>query len=107
MARRRKSKIIQLWLRLTWGEKTMALLEVHDLHTSYGAIKALRGVTFQVEAGKVVSLIGANGAGKTTTLNSISGVLKPSQGQIIFDVQNIRGWRTDRVMRQGLVQVPE
>jgi branched-chain amino acid transport system ATP-binding protein len=85
----------------------MALLEVHDLHTSYGAIKALRGVTFKVEAGQVVSLIGANGAGKTTTLNSISGVLKPSQGQIIFDGKDIRGWRSDRVMRLGLVQVPE
>lgn len=85
----------------------MALLEVHDLHTSYGAIKALRGVTFKVEAGQVVSLIGANGAGKTTTLNSISGVLKASHGQIIFDGKDIRGWRTDRVMRLGLVQVPE
>src|SRR5690348_3196005 len=107
MARRRRSKIIRLWLRLIWGEKTMALLEVHDLHTSYGAIKALRGVTFRVEAGQVVSLIGANGAGKTTTLNSISGVLKPSQGHIIFDGKDIRGWRTDRIMRLGLVQVPE
>jgi branched-chain amino acid transport system ATP-binding protein len=85
----------------------MALLEIHDLHTSYGAIKALRGVTFKVEAGQVVSLIGANGAGKTTTLNSISGLLKPTYGQIIFDNQNITGWRSDRVTRLGLVQVPE
>lgn len=85
----------------------MALLEIHDLHTSYGAIKALRGVTFNVEAGQVVSLIGANGAGKTTTLNSISGILKPSQGQILFDGQNITRWRSDRITRLGLVQVPE
>ena len=85
----------------------MALLEIHDLHTSYGAIKALRGVTFNVEAGQVVSLIGANGAGKTTTLNSISGVLKPSHGQILFDGVNITGWRSYQVARLGLVQVPE
>src|SRR6185436_14739443 len=85
----------------------MALLEIHELHTSYGAIKALRGVTFNVEAGQVVSLIGANGAGKTTTLNTISGILKPSEGQIRFDGVNITGWRIDRVTRLGLVQVPE
>ncbi len=85
----------------------MALLEIRDLHTSYGAIKALRGVTFNVEAGQVVSLIGANGAGKTTTLNSISGILKPSQGQIVFAGEDITGWRSDRVTRLGLVQVPE
>lgn len=85
----------------------MPLLEVHDLHTSYGAIQALRGVTFHVEAGQVVSLIGANGAGKTTTLSSISGVLKPSSGSVIFDGQDITSWRSDRVTRLGLVQVPE
>jgi branched-chain amino acid transport system ATP-binding protein len=85
----------------------MALLEVHDLHTSYGAIKALRGVSFQVEVGQVVSLIGANGAGKSTTLNSISGLLKPSQGRIVFDGTDITGWRADRVTALGLVQVPE
>jgi branched-chain amino acid transport system ATP-binding protein len=85
----------------------MALLEVHDLHTSYGAIKALRGVSFQVEQGQVVSLIGANGAGKSTTLNSLSGILKPTQGRIVFDGQDITGWRPDRVTALGLVQVPE
>ncbi len=85
----------------------MALLEIHDLHTSYGSIKALRGVSFNVEVGQVVSLIGANGAGKTTTLNSISGILKPNQGRIIFDGQDITGWRSDRVTGLGLVQVPE
>jgi branched-chain amino acid transport system ATP-binding protein len=85
----------------------MALLEVHDVHTSYGAIKALRGISFQVEQGQVVSLIGANGAGKSTTLNSLSGVLKPTQGRIVFDGQDITGWRPDRVTALGLVQVPE
>ncbi len=85
----------------------MALLEIHDLHTSYGAIKALRGISFQVGQGQVVSLIGANGAGKSTTLNTISGLLKPTSGRIIFDGENITGWRADRVAAAGLIQVPE
>lgn len=85
----------------------MALLEIHDLHTSYGAIKALRGLSFKVEQGQVVSLIGANGAGKSTTLNTISGLLKPNQGRILFDGQDITAWRPDRITARGLVQVPE
>jgi branched-chain amino acid transport system ATP-binding protein len=84
-----------------------SLLEVHNLHTSYGAIKALRGLSFNVERGQVVSLIGANGAGKSTTLNTISGLLKPNEGRIIFDGVDITGWRPDRVTALGLIQVPE
>jgi len=85
----------------------MPLLEIHDLHTSYGAIKALRGISFSVEQGQVVSLIGANGAGKSTTLNTISGLLKPSSGRVVFDGHDITGTRADRVTRSGLIQVPE
>jgi branched-chain amino acid transport system ATP-binding protein len=85
----------------------MALLEIHDLHAGYGAIKALRGLSFTVELGQVVSLIGANGAGKSTTLNTISGLLKPANGRVIFDGHDITGWRADRVTGLGLVQVPE
>ncbi|MDZ4767239.1 MAG: ABC transporter ATP-binding protein [Chloroflexota bacterium] len=85
----------------------MALLEVHNIHTSYGAIRALRGIAFTVEQGQVVSLIGANGAGKSTTLNTISGVLKPSSGRVVFDGHDITGWRADRVTALGLIQVPE
>jgi branched-chain amino acid transport system ATP-binding protein len=85
----------------------MALLEVRDLRAAYGAIQALRGVSFQVEQGQVVSLIGANGAGKSTTLNTISGILRPNGGQVRFDGKNITGWRADRVTGLGLVQVPE
>lgn len=83
------------------------LLEVTDLHASYGAIRALRGISFSVDAGQVVSLIGANGAGKSTTLNTISGLLQPTSGHIRFDGQDIVGWRPNRVTGAGLVQVPE
>jgi branched-chain amino acid transport system ATP-binding protein len=84
-----------------------ALLEVENLHASYGAIQALRGITFQLSKGQVVSLIGANGAGKSTTLNAISGLLKPTAGRVRFQGQDITGWRADLVAAQGLVQVPE
>ncbi len=83
------------------------LLEVENLHTSYGAIRALNGISFAVDEGEVVSLIGANGAGKSTTLNTISGILKPTKGRVIFDGLDITGWRADRVTALGLVQVPE
>jgi branched-chain amino acid transport system ATP-binding protein len=85
----------------------MALLEVQGLRAAYGAIQALRGVSFQVEQGQVVSLIGANGAGKSTTLNAISGIIRPNGGKVRFDNRDITGWRPDRVTGLGLVQVPE
>lgn len=87
--------------------KQPPLLTVENLHTSYGAIKALRGLSFQILSGQVVSLIGANGAGKSTTLNTISGVLKPQAGKITFMGEDITGWKAHRVTRQHLIQVPE
>jgi branched-chain amino acid transport system ATP-binding protein len=85
----------------------MALLSVSDLHVSYGAIVALRGISFKVEPGQVVTLIGANGAGKSTTLNTLSGLVKARQGSIHFNDQEISNWRADRISKSGLVQVPE
>lgn len=83
------------------------LLSVQNIHTSYGAIQALRGVTFQMQEGQVVSLIGANGAGKSTTLNTISGLLKPDSGTIKFMGEDITGLRADQITRRHLIQVPE
>lgn len=85
----------------------MPLLEVNQLHVSYGAIAALRGISFQVEEGQVVTLIGANGAGKSTTLNAISGLVRATSGQVVFNRQNIISLRPDRISNSGLVQVPE
>src|SRR2546423_624665 len=84
-----------------------ALLEVEDLHVSYGAIEAVKGVTFSVEAGQIVTLIGGNGAGKTTTLRTISGLLHPTQGDIRFEGRSIRGMPGHQVLRLGVAHAPE
>ena len=89
------------------GEAARSLLSVSDLRTAYGAIQAVDGVSLEVPAGSVVTLIGANGAGKSTTLNTISGILRPWGGSVVFDGLNITGWRADRVAARGLLQVPE
>jgi branched-chain amino acid transport system ATP-binding protein len=83
------------------------MLEVRDLHTYYGGIAALRGISFDVPRGSVVALVGANGAGKSTTLNTISGLLAPRRGTIHFEGRDLAGWRAERVAALGLVQVPE
>jgi branched-chain amino acid transport system ATP-binding protein len=85
----------------------MALLEVKDLVVSYGAIRALHGISFHVERGEVVTLIGANGAGKSTTLRTISGLQRPDSGEIVYDGEPITGVRASAIVRRGLVQVPE
>lgn len=85
----------------------MALLEVKDLSVSYGAIRALHGISFHVDEGEIVTLIGANGAGKSTTLQTISGLLKPDNGQIIYDGQDISTIGADTIVRRGITQVPE
>lgn len=83
------------------------MLTVEELHVSYAAIVALRGISFKVDAGQVVTLIGANGAGKSTTLNTLSGILRPRSGKIFFENVDITGKRADLISQMGLVQVPE
>ena len=85
----------------------MALLEVDDLHVYYGNIHALKGVSLTVDQGEIVTLIGTNGAGKTTTLNTISGLLKPRQGTVRFDGQDLANGPSHHMVTLGVVQVPE
>jgi branched-chain amino acid transport system ATP-binding protein len=85
----------------------MALLEINDLHVRYGEIVALRGVSFNVEEGQVVTLLGANGAGKSTTLRAISGLAKPASGDILFDGKSIAGLGPEAIVRMGISHVPE
>jgi branched-chain amino acid transport system ATP-binding protein len=83
------------------------MLEVKDLHVSYGAIKALHGVSLKVPAGKIVTLIGANGAGKSTTLRALSGLVKSTAGTIRYDGQDITGLAPHKIVSRGLCHVPE
>lgn len=85
----------------------MALLEVDQLSASYGAVKALKGVSFAVEQGQILTLIGCNGAGKSTTLRAVSGMIKPRAGTVRFDGQTINGVPPHELVKRGLVHVPE
>jgi len=85
----------------------MALLEVTDLHTYYGNIHALQGVSLTVEHNEIVTLIGANGAGKTTTLNSISGIVRPRSGDVRMDGELLTKVAPHEIVNRGVVQVPE
>jgi branched-chain amino acid transport system ATP-binding protein len=83
------------------------LLVLQTVHSSYGNIRALRGISLTVERGEVVTLIGSNGAGKTTTLRTIMGLMVPRAGQITLEGQRIEGLPTDRIVRLGIAQAPE
>ena len=85
----------------------MALLELRDVHTYYGAIHALRGISIDVEEGEIVTLIGSNGAGKSTTLRTISGLLRPRQGEIRLRGERIDGRRPHEIVALGVCQSPE
>jgi len=76
-----------------------ALLNVRDLHVSYGAIKAVRGISFEINEGEIVTLIGANGAGKSTTLNTIAGLNKASSGQVEFQGEDLTGTRPHKIVQ--------
>ena len=83
------------------------MLEVEGLRVAYGPIEAVHGISFTVERGEVVTLIGANGAGKTSTLAAISGLLRPSGGRVVFDGRDLVGAPAHAIVATGLVQVPE
>ena len=83
------------------------MLEVKDLHVSYGAIKAVKGISFNVEEGEIVTLIGANGAGKTTTLRTASGLKKPTSGQILLDDEDITNTTAQYRVQKGISHAPE
>ena len=83
------------------------MLEIKDLKVNYGGIEALKGISFHVEEGEIVTLIGANGAGKSTTLRSIMEVVKPASGTITFQGEDITGMNTQKIVDRGIVLVPE
>ncbi|AEF85219.1 branched-chain amino acid ABC transporter [Treponema primitia ZAS-2] len=83
------------------------MLKVTDLTVHYGAIQALRGISFEVDQGEIITLIGSNGAGKTTTLHGISNIIRKSGGAVFFDGADISGLSPDRIVSAGLIQVPE
>jgi len=83
------------------------LLETRDLHVAYGAIKALQGISFHIEQGEIVTLIGANGAGKSTTLRTISGLLRPIQGDVLYKGRSITKVSAEKIVTLGISQVPE
>ncbi|HJB30299.1 MAG TPA: ABC transporter ATP-binding protein [Candidatus Blautia faecavium] len=85
----------------------MALLEIKDIHVYYGVIQALKGISFEVNQGEVVALIGANGAGKTTTLHTITGLLKAKSGHILFNGKEISKIPAHKIVSMGMAHVPE
>ncbi len=86
------------------GEK---MLDVRDLVVNYGAIRALKGISFNVQKGEIISLIGSNGAGKTTTLHSISNLIKKQSGSVIFNNEDVTNLSPEQIVRRGLIHVPE
>jgi branched-chain amino acid transport system ATP-binding protein len=85
----------------------MPMLEVDNIHTYYGNIQALKGISLTVEEGEIVTLIGANGAGKTTTLRTICGLLRPRQGQVTLEGENLADYKAHEIVYKGVAMVPE
>ena len=85
----------------------MSLLEVRDLQVAYGHIEAVQGISFEVDAGEIRTLVGANGAGKSTTLLALSGLVKPKSGSIRFEGEELTKLKTHQIVERGLVQVAE
>jgi branched-chain amino acid transport system ATP-binding protein len=89
------------------GWADVATLELRDIHTFYGSIHALQGISLSVQDGEIVTLIGANGAGKSTTLRTISGILQPREGEVVLDGTPISGMPPHEIVERGVCQVPE
>ena len=89
------------------GGRIMAMLEVKDLEVLYGVIKAIKGISFEVNEGEIIALIGANGAGKTTILESISGLLTPQNGSIKFEGKQLVKEPAHNIVTYGMAHVPE
>ena len=85
----------------------MSLLKIDNIHVYYGAIHAIKGISFEVNEHEIVTLIGSNGAGKSTTLNTIAGLLKPRSGSVTFDGKNLSSMPTSKVVSQGIALCPE
>ena len=85
----------------------MALIEVHDLEVNYGVIRAIKGISFEVNEGEIVTLIGANGAGKTTTMQSTVGLIPKKSGKVLFNGQDITKIPCHKIVKLGMTQVPE
>ena len=85
----------------------MAMLEIKDIEVYYGVIQAIKGISFEVNEGEVIALIGANGAGKTTTLQTITGLISPKKGQITFEGQDITHMPAHKIVSMGMAHVPE
>ena len=85
----------------------MSMLKVEDLHVYYGSIHAIKGVSFEVNEGEIVTLIGANGAGKSTTLNTVAGLMKPRHGHITFEGKEIAGTPASKIVPHGMALCPE
>ena len=83
------------------------ILQVNDLHVYYGSIHAVKGVSFEVNEGEIVTLIGANGAGKSTVLNTVSGLLHPKSGSVVFEGKDLKGVSAHKIVERGMAQVPE
>ena len=89
------------------ANQAKCLLKVDDIHVYYGSIHAIKGISFDVNEGEIVTLIGANGAGKSTTLNTVSGLLKPRSGMITFDGKSIVGVGASKIVALGMALCPE
>jgi len=85
----------------------MSILEIHDLHTYYGNIHALKGISLSVEPAEIVTLIGGNGAGKSTTLKTITGLLRPRQGSVVFEGEDLGQYKAHEIVFKGVAMVPE